>query len=500
MKKYRFEIIIFIVDAIVMILELIASRLLSPYFWNSNIVRTSVIWIILLSSSLWSYLGWQIADKKYKERSLKIILIWTALIIFLIPFIQKFILTNIATNISSIKLWAILSTILIFFLPSFCMGTVNPIILKLKLENLHTAGKTAGKISAIWTIWAIVGTFLWGFVLVPNFWSNNIIFVLTIILLVTVFLVNCNIKEKSNIFIIIMAIISYLAFVWFSTWNLDKEDYILSWIKNMIISHDTEYWSVRIYNTSKSWENIRILNIDGWFESATFTDEGKEYELVFDYTKYYNKMFDANTNINNVLLIWGWGYSYPKYYISHYTWKKMDVVEIDGKITDIAKKYFYLDKLIQDFDLTNNKRLNLINDDWRTYLNNNNILYDAILNDAFAWDNPAKTLTTLENIKNIKKSLQKNWLYLTNIISSLEWNKSRFLRAEVNTMKKIFNNVYIIPCNSKDNLYNAQNIMVIASDDDLSFDDTYDLILNENEIVITDDYCPIDNLISDLIK
>ena len=86
----------------------------------------------------------------------------------------------------------------------------------------------------------------------------------------------------------------------------------------------------------------------------------------------------------------------------------MDVVEIDGKITDIAKKYFYLDKLIQDFDLTNNKRLNLINDDGRTYLNNNNILYDAILNDAFAWDNPAKTLTTLENIKNIKKSLQKN--------------------------------------------------------------------------------------------
>jgi spermidine synthase len=35
-------------------------------------------------------------------------------------------------------------------------------------------------------------------------------------------------------------------------------------------------------------------------------------------------------------------------------------------------------------------------------------LYDAILNDAFAGDNPARTLTTLENIKNIKKSLKKN--------------------------------------------------------------------------------------------
>ena len=137
MKKYRFEIIIFIVDAIVMILELIASRLLSPYFWNSNIVRTSVIWIILLSSSLWSYLGWQIADKKNKERSLKIILIITSLIIFIIPFIQWFILSNISKDISNIKLWAILSTVLLFFIPSFCMGTVNPLILKLKRESSH---------------------------------------------------------------------------------------------------------------------------------------------------------------------------------------------------------------------------------------------------------------------------------------------------------------------------------------------------------------------------
>lgn len=297
-----------------------------------------------------------------------------------------------------------------------------------------------------------------------------------------------------------MAIISYISFIWFFAWNIGKEDYILSWTKNIKISYDTEYWSVRIYNWLRNWENVRFLNIDGWFESATFTDEGKEYELVFDYTKYYDKMFNANIDINNVLLIWWGWYSYPKYYISHYPLKKMDVVEIDGKITEIARKYFYLNKLIQEFDLTNNKRLNLINEDWRTYLNDNEIKYDAILNDAFSGENPVKTLTTLENIKSIKKSLKKNWVYLTNIISSLEWKKSKFLRAEVNTLKKVFNNVYVIPCNSNKNLYNTQNTMVIASDDELSLEDTYDLALDENEIIITDDYCPIDSLIEDLIE
>ena len=499
MKKYRFEIIIFIVDAIVMVLELIASRLLSPYFWNSNIVWTSVIWIILLSSSLWSYIWGKIADKKHKEDRLKLILIETALIIFMIPFLQKFILANISANVSSIKLWAILCTIFLFFIPSFCMGAVNPIILKLKLENLHTAGKTAGKISAIWTIWAIMGTFLWWFVLVPNFWSNNIIFVLTIILLITAFLVNFDIKEKSNIFLVIMAIISYLCFAWFLNVNNSKEDYILSWIKNLIISYDTEYGSVRIYNWLINWDNVRILDIDGWFESATFIDEWKEYDLVFEYTKYYDEMFNANIDINDVLLIWWGWYSYPKYYISHYKWKKIDVVEIDQKITDIAMKYFYLDKLIKDFDLINNKRLNLINEDGRTYLNDSSAKYDAILNDAFSGDNPARTLTTLENIINIKKSLRKDGVYLTNIISSLEWNKSKFLRAEVNTLKKVFNNVYVIPCNYGNNLYDIQNIMVIASDDKLLLDGIYDLVIDENEIVITDDYCPIDSLIADLV-
>ena len=76
----------------------------------------------------------------------------------------------------------------------------------------------------------------------------------------------------------------------------------------MVVSHDTEYWSVRIYNTSKSWQNIRILNIDGWFESATFTDEEKKYELVFDYTKLYNKMLNwwKNYKYSKKIFLFKW--------------------------------------------------------------------------------------------------------------------------------------------------------------------------------------------------
>ena len=248
-----------------------------------------------------------------------------------------------------------------------------------------------------------------------------------------------------------------------------------------------------IYNKYYNNNLIRMLNIDSGFESATYIDENKTNELVFNYTKYYDLMFKSKNNVENVLLIGGAGYSYPKYYISHFEDKKMDVVEIDEDITKIARKYFYLDKLIKDYKIEENHRLNLITEDGRTYLNNNIKKYDAILNDAFSGKTPAKILTTLETVKEIKDSLNNDGLYLTNVVASLEGKKSKFVKAEVNTLKQVFKNVYVIPCNNDLNPEKEQNIMVISTEQDLEFDNEYNLNILENELILTDDYCPIDN-------
>lgn len=89
MKKYRLEIIIFLVNAVYMILELVASRVLSPYFGSSNIVWTSVIGIILLSSSIGNYLGGKIADKGQANKNIKLILSISGIMILVLPLIQK---------------------------------------------------------------------------------------------------------------------------------------------------------------------------------------------------------------------------------------------------------------------------------------------------------------------------------------------------------------------------------------------------------------------------
>ena len=495
MKKYRFEIILFVVNAVYMILELVASRVLSPYFGNTNLVWTSVIGIILLSSSIGNYIGGILADKKKIVEKLKTVLIFSFVSVMFIPFIETPIILSVSKIFSDIKIGAIMSTILLFFIPSLLIGVLSPIILKLKIDSIENVGKTSGKISAIATIGGIIGTFLGGFYLIPNFGSVHILFVLALVLLYLLPLVEWKLDKKTIIVVVLITFISLIVMLYNMDMNSETGKLVLESKENVgAVSYDTQYGRVLIYNAYKNDEPVRVLNIDSGFESLTYIDEEKRNDLVLSYTQYYDLMFNANIDIKDTLLIGGAGYSYPKHYISKNLEKNMDVVEIDGEITEIAKEYFYLNDLIEDYNLNENKRLGLITDDGRTYLNNNDKKYDAILNDAFSGSTPAKTLTTIEAIERIKESLNENGLYLTNVISSLEGENSKFIKAIINTLKQVFKNVYLVPCQTID-VDTVQNNMVIASDDELKFDKLYQYVIEENEIVLTDDYCPVDTLV-----
>ena len=100
-KKHKYEITLFIVDAIGMILELAASRILSPYFGSSNMVWTCVIAIILLSSSIGHYYGGKIADRPNQRENLEYILTLATLMIFLIPIISDGIISSISMTIKN---------------------------------------------------------------------------------------------------------------------------------------------------------------------------------------------------------------------------------------------------------------------------------------------------------------------------------------------------------------------------------------------------------------
>lgn len=498
MKKYRLEIVLFIVDAIYMILELIASRLLAPYFGSSNLIWTSIIGIILLSNSVGNFIGGKIADKDSSKSNLKLILKVSAIVVLIIPFIHEFVLRLTSSMISSIKIGAIISAILLFFIPSMLFGFFSPIIIKLKMNDLENVGIISGRIYAIATIGSLTGTFLGGFLLLPILGSSQLLFILAAILFLLVLVVGEIDIKKDLIFVIIFVILSGTFFYFFNYWNKEQGVAVISGSNNAIVSYDTQYGRVCIYNTENGNESYRTLLVGKGHESATYINEDKYNDLVYEYTKYYDLMFESSKDIKNTLMIGGAGYSYPKYYISNYSDKSMDVVEIDEDITKIAKEYFYLDKLIKDYNLDNNNRLGLIAEDGRTYLNKNNKKYDAILNDAFAGESPAATLTTIEAAQKIYNSLTNNGLYLSNIISSIDGEDAYFIKAEVNTLKQVFKNVYVVPCTDYNNFELVQNNMVVATDDTLTLANSVSLDIPSDTIILTDNYCPVDSLIPDI--
>lgn len=498
MKKYRIEIILFVVEAICMILELVASRILAPYFGSSNLVWTSVIGIILASGSIGNYLGGIVADKPEVNKKFKLILLISSVLILIIPFLQNSVIEAVSLLVKDIRIGAIISTMLLFFLPSVFLGFLVPMVQKLKITDLETSGEVSGKVYALATLGGIFGTFIGGFWLVPSFGSVEILFFMAISILILIPFVDFKIDKKEIIFIIISTIVLVGIMYIYSNKNDKTGEKVLAGEINEFVSYDTEYSRILVFNRyNQNNDLIRSFTMDSGHESAAYVDEDRWNELVFEYTKMYDLMFNSSKEIKDTLLIGGAGYSYPKHYISKYLDKSMDVVEIDPVVTEIAKKYFYLDKLIEEYKTEETGRLKLITEDGRTYLNNNTKKYDAILNDAFSDTTPAATLTTLEAVKNIKKSLNENGLYLTNIISSLDGENSKFMKAEVKTLKEVFLNVYVIPCITKDELETTQNNMVIATDGILEIDEKmlYELNIDEDDIILTDNYCPVDALI-----
>ena len=71
-------------------------------------------------------------------------------------------------------------TSIIFFIPSCVLGTISPVVVRLTLKNLENAGNVIGKIYALSTLGAIIGTFVTGFFLISWMGTRTIILLIGI--------------------------------------------------------------------------------------------------------------------------------------------------------------------------------------------------------------------------------------------------------------------------------------------------------------------------------
>ena len=485
MKKYRLEIIVFLSGAIGMGLELIAARVLSPYVGSSNIVWTSIIGIILASMSIGYWIGGRKADKDANIDKLSNILLLAAIFTSAIPLLETIIVKVLAGMIPNLIIAAILCAIIVFSIPSFILAMISPFAVKIKSKEDNEIGSLSGRISSLSTIGSIVGTFLMGFVLIPNIGVTNINIGVTILLIFMSFIAREKI-DKKFIYTSILSICIILILVILGRWLFKLSN------PDIVLDTDSQYSRIWVKQIQTQKANYKTLQVDTGLESYINQETG---EMGARYLRYYDLFEYFNKDAKNTLLIGGAAYTYPIHYLQKYENKKIDVVEIDDKMTKIAVEQFGLN--------INDSRLQVFNQDGRSYLNYSKNKYDTILIDAFKGLNAPFELTTYEALVHARNMLNENGMVLTNIIASIEGEDSDFIEYEYATYKAVFDDVKIFMVANKDRT-DKQNLILVGIKGNPQIDETksseylqyLDMEVTDFETdknIVTDDFAPIGN-------
>src|SRR5918999_2334680 len=163
--------VVFFTSGSVLVLEILAGRLLAPYVGVRLETYTSVIGIVLAGISLGTWLGGRLADRVDPRKTLGPLLVAGGGLSMLSPAaVHAAGHPGLGTADDIIGLATIG-----FFLPAAVLSAVNPTVVKLQLRDLDVTGQVVGRLSAVGTAGAIVGTFVAGFVLVAAAATSTVI-------------------------------------------------------------------------------------------------------------------------------------------------------------------------------------------------------------------------------------------------------------------------------------------------------------------------------------
>lgn len=479
---------VFLCGGIVMVYEIIGSRLLSPYIGSSIYIWTSLIGVILGSLSLGYWLGGRFADKTCEVRVLASVIFAAAGLISVTTLIKDIFLSMIAASPMILEVKALIAALVLFAPASVFLGMVTPYAIRLKVSSLETTGRTVGNLYALSTIGSIAGTFAAGFILVPFVGSVRTLYLIAGALFVIAFVLWPMRISQLNIAAVLMFILGICT---------SEYTRIYEYQRSQLIDIDTEYSRVQVFRTTDplTGRPVRAYATDPFFaQSAMFFDSD---ELVFPYSKYFDLVQHFNPQFRKNLLIGSGAYSYPKHYLETFPSAQIDVVEIDPRVRDIAKRYFRL---------RDDPRMTTIDKDGRDFLNRaESGVYDAVLLDAFGslFSVPYQ-LTTREAVEQMSRVLNDRGVVIANIGSSITGDAGHFVRAEIATYRTVFPRVMIFKVHGDKNDGDLQNLVLVAlrsSEPGMHSVDSslnellsheYDQPLEINEPILTDDLAPVE--------
>ncbi|MFJ1593791.1 fused MFS/spermidine synthase [Kitasatospora albolonga] len=472
-------------SAAVLVVEIVALRLLAPYLGLTLETSTMVIGIALTAIALGSWLGGRAADQVDPYRLIGPALGVSGVVVSLTPLLLR----TTAEWATPLLLLVAAGTLLV---PGALLSAVTPIVTKLRLTSLAETGTVVGRLSGVGTFGAIVGTVLTGFVLVSRLPVSFILTGLGGLLVIASALVRWRARHRLRASAVALATVAAGSLATgFAPGGCDAE---------------TRYHCARIV-ADPDRATGRTLVLDGLRHS--YVDIDDPTHLQFGYVRAIAAVVDTAFPEGEPLAahhIGGGGLTFPRYLATVRPGTRSLVSEIDGGVVRIDREQLGLDTSTGIDVRVEDGRLGLkrLAADSR----------DVVVGDAFGGVSVPWHLTTFQALRDVRRVLKDDGLYVANLI---DHGELAFARAEVATLRKLFAHVALIGAPVDIGLDPAAtpvggNLLVVASarpvdapavQEALDTRETGWRIATGDTVtawtgdapVLTDDYAPVDQLL-----
>lgn len=386
---------IFITGNVIMMLEIVGTRVVGPYFGVGIYVWSALITVTLLALSGGYWIGGKWADAKGRPEFLFLTIMVAGVFTFLIPVIRSPVL--VFTGAFGVRGGVLLGSMILFGPPLFMLGIVSPYATKLFTEQFEKLGSRVGVLYAISTLGSFIGTLNIGFYLIPNFHLNTILFLLgsTLLVMPIVYAVISRRKPYGVMVLVCIAasgILGYLAAASGSNLTGDRK---------ILYKANSFYGEIKVTQQNQT----RILLVDGIAQSG---ENVLTHEALPGYIRTIRDAVRAYHSDAQSALVIGLGGGN----IVHTLLKddiSVDIVEIDRKIIDVAEKFFAIDP----------DRTPATATDGRLFVRRCKKKYDVVVLNTYAGETFPTHMLTREFFGEVKRILTSDGLVLLNFFGNV---------------------------------------------------------------------------------
>lgn len=508
LRPWQAYILAFLASACTLIIELVAGRIMAPIIGVSLYTWTSIIGVVLAGISLGNFTGGKLADRFGSRRTLFVLLMLSGLASLSVLFTASFFGAMRAPDSFPLMLRIVLITAAIFFVPSYVLGTISPLLVKLTLHDLTHSGDVVGKISAIATAGSILGTFSTGFFLISWFGTRTIMLGVGIICFLLAFIFgdwSWKGRSKSRFApLLVLLVTAAGSYLFISNGSLSSD-----------CLKETNYYCIKVNTDTREDGVLKLLVLDHLVHSFNSLDDPTRltYGYEFTYAAFMEYMARQRPDYKvKVLFIGGGGYTFPRYIQARYPGSTSDVLEIDPEVTLTAIEHLGLDPKAD---------IRTINMDARLAMEQMppDQKYDLIIGDAFHGVSVPYHLTTKEFNDRLLAHLAPDGFYVLNLIDGRE---AEFARSELVTLRETFKYVAALPLNQEYENVTSSLWVVAGSPSPLNRDIYFaaanisprpdlakqlwegdklaEFIASGRAFVLTDDFAPVDNLLAPVFE